>query len=103
MSDYVFAYHGGKEFDSPEEGQKHMKKWRAWLQGLGDAVITSGTPLGLSSLVSSEGIMDFEGPDHLSGFSIFRADGMCEALEIAKSCPHLDIGTIEVAEVMEIK
>ena len=38
MPDYVFAYHGAKKPESPEEGAKHMAKWKAWLGGLGDAV-----------------------------------------------------------------
>ena len=28
MSNYVFAYHGGKMPESPEEGAKHMAKWK---------------------------------------------------------------------------
>jgi hypothetical protein len=46
MSNYVFAYHGGKKFESPEEGARHMAKWQAWVSGLGDAVVNPGTPLG---------------------------------------------------------
>ncbi len=36
------------------------------------------------------------------GFSIVTADGMDAALAMAKACPFLDMGTIEVAEVMEM-
>ena len=39
----------------------------------------------------------------MMGFSIVKADSMNAALKIAKGCPHLDIGTVEVAEVMEMK
>jgi hypothetical protein len=31
-----------------------------------------------------------------------KADSMDAALEMAKGCPQLEIGTIEVAEVMEM-
>ena len=32
-----------------------------------------------------------------------KADSMDAALEMAKRCPHLEIGTIEVAEVMAMQ
>ena len=102
MSNYVFAYHGGKKPESPEEGTKLMVKWKAWVGGLGDAVVNPGTPLGKSKTVSSAGVSDHRGPDRLTGFSIVKADNMDAALEMAKECPFLEIGTIEVAEVMEM-
>jgi hypothetical protein len=39
----------------------------------------------------------------LTGFSIVSADNIDAALKIAQRCPFLDIGTIELAEVMEIR
>jgi len=103
MPDYIVAYHGGKKPETPEEGARHMAKWKAWVDGLGDAMVNPGTPLGKSRIVSSEGVSDDGGPDALSGFSILKADSMDAALEIAKDCPFLEFGTIEVAEVMEMK
>ena len=38
-----------------------------------------------------------------TGFSIVKADSMDAALAMAKGCRFLAIGTIEVAEVMEMK
>ncbi len=102
MSSYIFAYHGGKKPESPEEGAKHMAKWKAWIGGLGDAVVNPGTPLGMSKTVSSGGVSDDGGPNPLVGFSIVTADGMDAALEMAKGCPFLEMGTIEVAEVKEM-
>ncbi len=101
MSDFVFAYHGGKTPESPEEGAKQMAKWNAWVGGLGDAVVNPGTPLGKPKTVSSGGVSDDGGSNPLLGFSIVKADSMDAALEMAKACPTLEIGgTIEVAEVM---
>ncbi len=80
-----------------------MARWQAWLGDLGDAVVNPGTPLGKSRIVSSDGVSDDGGPNPLTGFSIVEADSMDAALEMAKACPFLDIGTIEVAEVMEMK
>ena len=102
MSDYIIAYHGGREPESPEEGAEGMAKWQAWLAGLGDAVVSPGTPLGKAKVVTTGGVTDDAGPDPLTGFSIVKADSMDAALEMAKTCPFLDMGTIKVAEVMEM-
>ena len=104
MPDYIIAYHGGNKPESPEDGAKQMAKWKAWVAGLGDAVVNPGTPLGKSRIVSSGGVSDDGGSNPMTGFSVVKADSMDAALEIAKGCPYLDIGgTIEVAEVMQMK
>ena len=103
MSIYVFAYHGGKKLESPEEGAKYIAKSKAWVGGLGDAIVNPGTPLGKSKTVSSGGVSDDGGSNPLSGFSIVKADSMDAALEMAKVCPFLDLGgTLEVAKVMKM-
>jgi hypothetical protein len=99
MPDFIIAYHGGREPASPEEGRKGMEKWKAWLTNLGDAVVNPGTPLGKSKMVSATGVSDDAGPSALTGFSIVKADNIDAAVEIAKACPFVEIGTIEVAEV----
>ncbi len=103
MPNYIIAYHGGNKPESPDEGAKHMAKWKAWVEDLGDAAVNPGTPLGKSKTVSSSGVSDDGGPDPMSGFSIVKADSMDAALEMAKACPFLETGgTLEVAEVMEM-
>ncbi len=102
MSNYIIAYRGGTKPESSDEGAKHMAKWKAWVGGLGDAVVNPGTPLGKSRIVSSDGVSNDGGSNPLSGYSIVTADSMDAALEMAKGCPHLDHGTIEVAEVKEM-
>ncbi len=103
MPNYIIAYHGGNKPETPEEGAEHMAKWKAWVSGLGDAVVNPGTPLGKSKTVSSAGVSDGGGPNALTGFSVVKADSMDAALEMAKECPFLDVGgTLEVAEVMKM-
>ena len=103
MSKYIFAYHGGKKPGTPEEGAKFMARWRAWVGSLGDAPIGGpGTLLGKSKTVSGRGVSGDGGANPLSGFSIVQAESIDAALEMAKRCPHLEHGTIEVAEVMEM-
>lgn len=36
------------------------------------------------------------------GFSIVEAESMEAAVVMAQGCPHLDIGTIEIAEAMDM-
>ncbi|MCH7936650.1 MAG: hypothetical protein IH994_06115 [Proteobacteria bacterium] len=103
MTDYIIAYHGGNKPATPEEGAKHMAKWQAWVDGLGDAAVNPGTPLGKSRIVSSSGVSDDGGANPMSGFSIVKADNMDAALEMAKECPFLETGgTLEVAEIMKM-
>ena len=58
-------------------------------------------PAGLRT-VSSTGVTDDGGSNPLSGYSVVQADSKEAAIELAKSCPHLDHGTIEVAEMMKM-
>jgi len=102
MPNYILAYHGGAQPESPEEGAKHMQRWRTWLSDLGDAVVNPGTPLGKSTFVSAGGVMADGGPEALTGFSVVSADSMEAALEMAKACPFVEIGTLEVAVMKEM-
>ena len=102
MPKYVIAYLGGKQVANPQERAAQMAKWKAWVGGLGDRMVNPGMPLGPGKLVSADGVSE-RGPNHLSGFSIVLADNMDAALDIAQRCPFLEIGTIEVAEAMDIR
>ncbi len=103
MPNYIIAYHGGEKPESPEEGARQRARWQAWMTGLGEAIVNPGTPLGKSMIVSRSGVAEDGGPNSLTGFSIVKAGNMDAALEIARECPFLEMGTIEVAEVMEMK
>jgi len=102
MSEYIFAYHGGKMPESPEEGAKLMEKWNAWIGGLDGAMVNPGAPLGMSKTVSADNVSDGGGSNPLSGYSIVKADSLDIAVELAKGCPHLEHGTIEVAETVQM-
>jgi hypothetical protein len=101
MPKYVIAYLGGKQA-SPEARGAQMAKWKAWADGLGDRMINPGMPLGQGKTVNASGVSE-RGPNHLTGFSIVFAEDMDAALDIAQRCRFLEIGTIEVAEAMEMR
>lgn len=102
MPKFILAYHGGKTPESKEEGEKVMAAWGAWFQGLGSAVVDPGNPAGMSKTVSSSGVADNGGANPLSGYSLVNADSIDAAVEMAKGCPILDVGTVEVAEAIEM-
>ncbi len=99
MPDYLLAYHPGKMPGSPEEGTRLRAAWQTWVAGLGDAMVNPGVPLGTSWTVSADGASEGGGANPLMGFSVIRAADLSAALAIAQGCPHLAIGTIEVAEM----
>lgn len=103
MPNFIIAYVGGKQPETPEAGAAHMEKWKVWLGDLGDTVVNPGTPLGPSKIVSSNGVSDNSGSEsRLTGFSIVKADDIDAAVEIAKACPFLEMGNLEVAEVKQM-
>ena len=104
MKKYILAYHGGNKMEDPAERTAHMNKWKTWMMNLGDTFVHPGSPLGMSKTVSSAGVENNGGSNPLMGYSIIQADSIEKATEIAKSCPSVEVGgTVEVAEVMEMK
>lgn len=103
MKQYVLVYLGGNQPPSPEEAEKHFKKYMDWLSGLGESVVIPTIPLKDTTTVDSDGTVREGGSSAMSGFSIIRADSMEAALSIAQACPFLEIGgSLEVSEMMEM-
>lgn len=102
MPQFIFAYHGGKKPETQEEGEALMARWKSWIEGLGAAAVNPGAPVGMSKTVSSSGVANDGGSNPLSGFTMVEADSIDDAAVMAKGCPHLDHGTIEVAEIMSM-
>ena len=102
MTSYVYTYYGEPRFKSPDDGTEYMEKFMAWIGSLGDVVVNPNTPLGKTRTIRSSGVSDFVGSNRLTGFSIVKAESMDAAVELAKKCPHLEYGTVDVAEVLEM-
>lgn len=104
MPKFLFAFHGGHRFKSPSEATAYMQKWRQWSTGLGKTLVDPGMPVGPSNTVHADGVSDGGGPNPISGIMIIQAKDGAAAAEVAKGCPHLEIGgSIEVAEAMDMK
>ncbi len=80
-----------------------MGKWKQRLADLDDAVVVSGTPMKTPKKITSAGVTDQSDDDAFNGYTVVRAENMVAALDIAKACPHLLIGTLEVAEKADMK
>jgi hypothetical protein len=104
MAKYLFVYHGGKNPETEAEVTEVINSWGEWMGGMGAAVIDGGNPVGMSSTVNSDGsVSDNGGANPASGYGLFEAPDLSDALEKAKGCPILSSGgTIEVAEAIDM-
>ena len=103
MPQYIFVYLGGSTPANPEEGRKHFEKYQAWLESLGDAVVSAAIPFKDTHVVRSPISAEPGSLSAMSGLSIFRFATMTEAVAAAKSCPFLEIGgTLEVSEMIAL-
>ena len=99
MANFVLVFRGGMP-KSPQEGEKMMKDWNAWVASIGSAMVDKGAGLGKSRFLlgpGKEGKID----GAVSGYTIISAPDIDAALAIASKNPIFDLGgTIEVAEAM---
>lgn len=102
MPDFLFAYHGGKPPETTEEMQAEMDLWKRWFDDIGPSVVDPGNPVGMSKTVSGDGVADDGGANPVSGYTVVRADDIDTAIAMAKNCPILSSGTVEVAEIHEV-
>jgi len=103
MPQYIITYLGGDQPSSPEEGNQHFAKYKAWLSSLGDSAVSPANPFKNTSTVNSDGTVTTGSATSMSGYTIIEADSMETALEIARACPFLDIGgSLEVSELMQM-
>lgn len=102
MAKFLFTYHGGKRPESKEEGERVMAQWGAWMGSLGAAMIDGGGPAGPSTTVTAKGVETNGGANPVSGYSMVEAASMDKAVTMAKGCPILDAGTVEITEVLSM-
>lgn len=102
MTQYVLAYVGRGQPSTPEEGAEMKKKWGEWMQGLGKAIVNPGMPLGHTRTVAACGVSE-GGASQLTGFTIVEADNMDAAIAMARDCPFLRYGVLEVSQAMQMQ
>ena len=104
MAKYLFVYHGGEDPETEAELAEVLDDWGRWLGSLGSAVIDGGNPVGKSVTVHPDGsVTDDGGPNPASGYGLFEAADLDDALAKAKGCPILKAGgSIELAEAFDM-
>ena len=113
MASYLFLYRG-EPWDpsqvSPEDMQKTMEAWMAWInEGMAAGwMLEPGDALGPGGKVVHTDKSVTDGPfteskEIVGGYSIVKADSYEEALQYAMSCPDLDHGgKVEIREFANI-
>ena len=108
MSEFTYLFRGRNTSGSPEEMQKHLQKWVAWMKELGAKghIKEQGHPLeGTGKVVKGRGKTVSDGPyaeakDVVGGFMVIEAKDLAHAAEISKGCPILDVGgSVEVRPI----
>ena len=104
MAKFAFIYHGGSAPSSPEEGEKIMAAWGAWMGLIGEKLVDGGNPFGQSQTVNSDGSVASDGGSNpASGYSLVDVADANAAAEIAKTCPILEAGgSVEICPAMEM-
>lgn len=103
MPKFALIYAGGEPPATPEEGQRHFAKYMDWLSGLGDAAVSPMNPFKDPHTVHPDGSVTPGSAAGLSGYTILQADSLEAALDMARSCPFLEIGgVLEVAELVDM-
>lgn len=104
MAKYLFVYHGGDHSQTEAEVKEVLDAWGAWMGSMGAAVVDGGNPVNSISTVNSDGsVTDGGGSNPASGYGLFEAPNLDDALAKAKGCPVLAAGgSIEVAEAFDM-
>jgi hypothetical protein len=113
MPKYMLIFHGGF-YDglSPDEAQKQMQKWFAWIEKLSkQGTYNSGEPLlpGGKILSHKNGKIVIDGPfveskEAVAGYFVVEAASLDEAVEISRDYPDFHLGgRVEVREVMKVE
>ena len=99
MPKFIFNYRFHKDWD-PMADETSMPAWSAFLgEVLAPSVVDPGYPVFQPSTVLGDA-----GPStHIGGYSIITADGLDEAVQLAKHCPAISRrGGVEVGELADL-
>ena len=101
MPKFVVTFENARPLTSTQDTEQHMAAYRTWLKGLGDSLILPRQAFRQSRLVQSEGVAETK-PGDIMGLLMIEATDMDAAVEVVQDCPFLDMGTMRVAEAMDV-
>jgi hypothetical protein len=108
MKEYLLLLRAGKPMATKTEAEQkaEMQAWGKYMGGLGEkGQLAGGLPLvSGGAVVSADGTtsepVKSANEGIVGGYLIVKADNLEQAVEIAKSCPHIDNeGNVEVREI----
>jgi len=111
MSEFTFLFRGRDTSASPEQMQKTMEKWVAWMKDLGAKghIKDQGHPLEhTGKVVRGKQKIVNDGPyaeakDVVGGYTLIEAKDLAHAAELAKGCPILEGGgSVEVRPIQKL-
>ena len=112
MPNFLYLFRGGEAGTNmtPDQMQKHMEKWGAWIKQFNaKGVYVAGDPLEPGGkLVKGKKKTVTDGPfaeakDLVGGYIIVKAKDLKEATEWSKGCPiFASDGAVEVRPVREM-
>lgn len=116
MSEFVFLFRATADenraaMGTPEQAQRSMEAWMAWVRGLEAKghLKDRGLPLEpTGKVVRGEKKVVTDGPyaeakDIVLGFMVISARDLAEATELSKSCPMVEGGAVvEVRPVLDM-
>ena len=101
MPKFVLTFEDARQPSSPESSQQHMIDYRNWLTGLGDRLVMPQLAFRQTRVVTNQGVREAE-KGGIMGFLVIEAESMDEAVDVAQRCPFVDMGTMRVAEAMDV-
>jgi len=83
MKKYMFLSYG---FEPPT--QAIQDAWGNWFASIGEKLVDGGSPFGSGREITRDGVKDLPlDLGALTGYCMFNAESMDEAVKIAQSCP----------------
>jgi len=101
MPTFVLTFEDARQPRSPEAGQQHMSDYKNWLAGLGDRLVMPQRAFRQTRVVTDQSVRDAE-KGGIMGFLMIEVENMEADLAVAQQCPFLDLGTMRVAETMDV-
>ncbi len=103
MNQYIITYLGGDQPSSPAEGKKHFAKYQQWLGSLAEHVVKPMVPYKAAHTIKPDGSINEGSGVAMTGHTVIQAESIEQAIELAKSCPFLDInGSLEIAQIVQM-
>jgi hypothetical protein len=94
MAKFIFSYRIPEDYAGSADS---MAAWMAWFEELGDRVVDRGAPVFERAVQGGRAAGSV-----LGGYSLVTADDLEAATVLAKGCPALPGGTVEVGLLTEM-